>query len=78
MQFIFYFHFCLNNNQELHSLRLTTHLCLNNNSKAALGDGMSVEERTNLKQEVKSLTFGDVSEFMESLPSEFLTVLRTE
>ncbi|GJS67234.1 uncharacterized AarF domain-containing protein kinase 1 isoform X1 [Tanacetum coccineum] len=47
-------------------------------SKAALGDGMSVEERTNLKQEVKSLTFGDVSEFMESLPSEFLTVLRTE
>lgn len=47
-------------------------------SKAALGDGMSVEERTNLKQEVKSLTFGDVSEFMESLPSEFLTVLRTD
>ncbi|KAL8231809.1 hypothetical protein R6Q57_001587 [Mikania cordata] len=48
------------------------------NSKAAFGDGMSVEEKTKLKQEVKSLSIGDVSEFMESLPSEFLTVLRTD
>ncbi|KAI3515016.1 hypothetical protein L1887_13765 [Cichorium endivia] len=48
------------------------------NSKTALGNGMSVEERTNLKQEVKSLTMGNISEFMESLPSEFLTVLRTD
>ncbi|XP_076955596.1 uncharacterized protein LOC143630486 [Bidens hawaiensis] len=48
------------------------------NSKAAFGEGMSVEEKTNLKQEVKSLGIGDVSEFMESLPSEFLTVLRTD
>lgn len=48
------------------------------NSKAGLGEGMSVEEKRNLKQEVKSLTIGDLSEFMESLPSEFLTVLRTD
>ncbi|KAI3784425.1 hypothetical protein L1987_43524 [Smallanthus sonchifolius] len=48
------------------------------NSKAAFGDGMSVEEKINLKQEVKSLSIGDISEFMESLPSEFLTVLRTD
>ncbi|KAI3725718.1 hypothetical protein L1987_65510 [Smallanthus sonchifolius] len=48
------------------------------NSKAAFGDGMSVEEKKNLKQEVKSLSIGDISEFMESLPSEFLTVLRTD
>ncbi|KAL8228561.1 hypothetical protein R6Q59_000062 [Mikania micrantha] len=48
------------------------------NSKAAFGDGMSIEEKTKLKQEVKSLSIGDVSEFMESLPSEFLTVLRTD
>lgn len=47
-------------------------------SKAGLGDGMSVEEKTNLKQELTSLTMGDISEFMESLPSDFLTVLRTE
>ncbi|KAL4572606.1 hypothetical protein LXL04_019386 [Taraxacum kok-saghyz] len=51
---------------------------INRDSKAALGDGMSVEEKTNLKQEVKSLTMGDISEFMESLPSQFLTVLRTD
>ncbi|KAK9069409.1 hypothetical protein SSX86_011312 [Deinandra increscens subsp. villosa] len=48
------------------------------NSRAAFGDRMSVEEKTNLKQEVKSLSIGDISEFMESLPSEFLTVLRTD
>ncbi|KAJ0534658.1 putative ABC-type Cd(2+) transporter, protein kinase Group-Pl-3 family [Helianthus annuus] len=48
------------------------------NSRSAFGEGMSVEEKTNLKQEVKSLSMGDVSEFMESLPSEFLTVLRTD
>ncbi|CAI9298951.1 unnamed protein product [Lactuca saligna] len=48
------------------------------NSKAGFGKGMSVEEKTNLKQEVKSLTAGNISEFMESLPSQFLTVLRTD
>ncbi|XP_023733937.1 uncharacterized protein LOC111881775 [Lactuca sativa] len=48
------------------------------NSKAGFGNGMSVEEKTNLKQEVKSLTAGNISEFMESLPSQFLTVLRTD
>ncbi|KAK1432452.1 hypothetical protein QVD17_09349 [Tagetes erecta] len=48
------------------------------NSRAAFGDGMPDEEKTNLKREVKSLSVGDISEFMESLPSEFLTVLRTD
>ncbi|KVH92149.1 Protein kinase-like domain-containing protein [Cynara cardunculus var. scolymus] len=47
-------------------------------SKAGLGQGMSVEEKANLKQEVKRLSIGDISEFMECLPPEFLTVLRTE
>ncbi|XP_071711874.1 uncharacterized protein [Rutidosis leptorrhynchoides] len=48
------------------------------NSKAAFGDAMSAEEKTNLKQEVKSLSIGNISEFMESLPSEFPLVLRTD
>ncbi|XP_024977520.1 uncharacterized aarF domain-containing protein kinase 1 isoform X2 [Cynara cardunculus var. scolymus] len=47
-------------------------------SKAGLGQGMSVEEKANLKQEVKRLSIGDISEFMECLPPEFLTVLRTD
>ncbi|KAJ9557815.1 hypothetical protein OSB04_012429 [Centaurea solstitialis] len=48
------------------------------NSKAGLGKGMSDEEKADLKQEVKRLSIGDISEFMESLPPEFLTVLRTD
>ncbi|XP_049391187.1 uncharacterized protein LOC125855507 isoform X1 [Solanum stenotomum] len=47
-------------------------------SKSALGEGMSVEERNNLKQELKSLKMEDISSFMESLPTDFLTVLRTD
>ncbi|PQQ14947.1 putative aarF domain-containing protein kinase 1 isoform X3 [Prunus yedoensis var. nudiflora] len=39
---------------------------------------MSVEERRNLKQELKSLKMEDISSFMESLPSDFLTILRTD
>ncbi|XP_048430431.1 aarF domain-containing protein kinase 1 isoform X2 [Pyrus x bretschneideri] len=47
-------------------------------SKSALGKTMSVEEKSNLKQELKSLTMEDISSFMESLPSDFLTILRTD
>ncbi|BBG98619.1 Protein kinase superfamily protein, partial [Prunus dulcis] len=47
-------------------------------NKSALGKAMSVEERRNLKQELKSLKMEDVSSFMESLPSDFLTILRTD
>ncbi|XP_016649062.1 PREDICTED: uncharacterized aarF domain-containing protein kinase 1 isoform X3 [Prunus mume] len=47
-------------------------------SKSALGKAMSVEERRNLKQELKSLKMEDISSFMESLPSDFLTILRTD
>ncbi|KAL2521953.1 Protein kinase superfamily protein [Forsythia ovata] len=48
------------------------------NSKSVLGRAMSPEERKYLKQEVKSLRMEDVSSFMESLPPDFLTVLRTD
>ncbi|KAK9903150.1 hypothetical protein M0R45_001209 [Rubus argutus] len=47
-------------------------------STSALGKGMSVEERRKLKQELKSLQMEDISSFMESLPSDFLTILRTD
>ncbi|KAF5206542.1 Abc1 family protein [Thalictrum thalictroides] len=47
-------------------------------SKSALGRGMSDEEKKNLKLEVKSLKMEDFSAFMESLPSDFLTILRTD
>ncbi|KAE8650567.1 aarF domain-containing protein kinase 1 isoform X1 [Cucumis sativus] len=47
-------------------------------STSALGMGMSNEERRNLKQELKLLKMEDISSFMESLPSDFLTVLRTD
>ena len=40
--------------------------------------GMSNEEKRNLKQELKLLKMEDISSFMESLPPDFLTVLRTE
>lgn len=49
-----------------------------NNSKSALGGGMSIEERKLLKQELKTLRMEDISLFMESLPPDFLTILRTE
>ncbi|XP_077240999.1 protein kinase superfamily protein isoform X2 [Tasmannia lanceolata] len=48
------------------------------NSKSALGRGMSTEEKRNLKQDLSSLNMGDISLFMESLPSDFLTILRTD
>jgi len=39
---------------------------------------MSIEEKRNLKQELKSLKMEDISSFMESLPPEFSRILRTE
>lgn len=48
------------------------------NSKAALGRGISIEERNTVKQELKALAMGDISLFMESLPPDFLTILRTD
>lgn len=47
-------------------------------SKSALGEGMSVEERKVLKKEVKSLSMEDISSFIESLPPDFLMILRVE
>lgn len=47
-------------------------------SKSALGRGMLAEERKNIKQELKSLKMEDLSSFMESLPADFLMILRTE
>ncbi|KAK7857544.1 hypothetical protein CFP56_017158 [Quercus suber] len=39
---------------------------------------MSIEEKRNLKQELKSLKMEDISSFMESLPPEFSRILRTD
>ncbi|KAF3959735.1 hypothetical protein CMV_015479 [Castanea mollissima] len=47
-------------------------------SKSTLLGGMSIEEKRNLKQELKSLKMEDISSFMESLPSEFSRILRTD
>ncbi|XP_010276254.1 PREDICTED: uncharacterized aarF domain-containing protein kinase 1 isoform X2 [Nelumbo nucifera] len=47
-------------------------------SKSALGRGMSLEEKRNLRQELKSLKMEDFSSFMESLPPDFLAILRTD
>ncbi|XP_021888054.1 uncharacterized aarF domain-containing protein kinase 1 isoform X2 [Carica papaya] len=47
-------------------------------SKSALGKGMSTEEKNKLKQELKLLKMEDISSFMESLPPDFLTILRTD
>ncbi|KAG5529797.1 hypothetical protein RHGRI_030245 [Rhododendron griersonianum] len=47
-------------------------------SKSALGRGMSAEERKNIKQDLQSLKMEDLSSFMESLPSDFLMILRTD
>ncbi|CAK7338798.1 unnamed protein product [Dovyalis caffra] len=48
------------------------------NSKAILGKGMSNEEKSSLNQELKSLKVEDIFSFMESLPPDFLTILRTD
>ncbi|XP_020586030.1 uncharacterized aarF domain-containing protein kinase 1 isoform X2 [Phalaenopsis equestris] len=47
-------------------------------SKSALGTQMSKEEKKRLKQEVQSLRMEDISSFTESLPPEFLSILRTD
>ncbi|PKA47149.1 Putative ABC1 protein [Apostasia shenzhenica] len=47
-------------------------------SKSALGTQMSKEEKKFLKQELRSLRMGDISSFMESLPPEFLSILRID
>ena len=39
---------------------------------------MSLQERKELREDVRMLTFGDVSQFMEGLPRDLLIVLRTE
>lgn len=39
---------------------------------------MSNEERARLKEEVQQFSMGDISQFMEALPRDFLMVLRTE
>ncbi|KAL3630384.1 hypothetical protein CASFOL_023368 [Castilleja foliolosa] len=48
------------------------------NSTSALGRGMSLEEKKHLKEELKSIKMEDISSFMESLPPDFLTILRTD
>ncbi|XP_048139425.1 aarF domain-containing protein kinase 1 isoform X2 [Rhodamnia argentea] len=47
-------------------------------SKSALGEAMSVEEKRKLKKDLKSLRMEDVSSFMEALPSDFLIVIRAD
>lgn len=39
---------------------------------------MSIEEKMRLKQDLNSLGMDDISSFMESLPPDFLTILRTD
>lgn len=48
------------------------------NSKSLLGRGMSSEEKKHLREELKSLKMEDISSFMESLPPDFLAILRTD
>ncbi|XVF20477.1 hypothetical protein REPUB_Repub12eG0003600 [Reevesia pubescens] len=47
-------------------------------SKSGLGKGMLVEEQKKLKQDLKALKMEDISSFMESLPPNFLIILRTD
>ncbi|XP_038983039.1 aarF domain-containing protein kinase 1-like isoform X1 [Phoenix dactylifera] len=47
-------------------------------SKSALGGQMSNEEKKRLKQELRSLRMEDISSFLESLPDDFLSILRTD
>eukprot|EP00898_Chlorokybus_atmophyticus_P005157 jgi/Chlat1/5642/Chrsp369S05387 len=46
-------------------------------SKAALGQSMSKEERDRLREETKDFTLADMSVFVEQLPRELLQVIRT-
>ncbi|MQM17904.1 hypothetical protein Taro_050885 [Colocasia esculenta] len=47
-------------------------------SKSALGKQMSDEEKRKLKQDLRALNMSEISSFMESMPSDFLTILRTD
>ncbi|KAL3719629.1 hypothetical protein ACJRO7_004584 [Eucalyptus globulus] len=47
-------------------------------SKSALGEAMSIEEKGKLKKDLKSLRMEDVSSFVEALPPDFLIVLRAD
>ncbi|KAM0953087.1 putative ABC-type Cd(2+) transporter [Dioscorea sansibarensis] len=47
-------------------------------SKSVLGTQMSNKEKIRLKQELRSLKMDDLSSFMESLPPDFLSILRTD
>jgi len=47
-------------------------------SKTAFGQTMTPDEQKKLKEEVRRFTLGDISQWLEGLDREFLTVLRTE
>lgn len=47
-------------------------------STSGLGESMSIEEKRELRDELRLLTFGDVSQFMEGLPRDLLIILRTD
>ncbi|KAI4375526.1 hypothetical protein MLD38_013384 [Melastoma candidum] len=47
-------------------------------SKSSLGKGMTDKEKRSLKKELRALTMEDISLFMESLPPDFIMVLRTD
>ncbi|PON75005.1 Serine/threonine protein kinase [Parasponia andersonii] len=47
-------------------------------SKGALGSRMSDIEKSSLKKELKSLRMEDISSFMQSLPPDFLRILRID
>lgn len=40
--------------------------------------GMSIKEKETMKHELKSLMFEDLSLFMESMPPDFIAILRVE
>lgn len=48
------------------------------NSKSRFGQLMTPEEQAVLKEEVRRFTMGEISQWMEGLNREFLTVLRME
>lgn len=47
-------------------------------SKSVLGTQLSGEEKRRLKEDLNSLGMDDISSFMESLPPDFLVILRTD
>ncbi|KAJ3697431.1 hypothetical protein LUZ61_001136 [Rhynchospora tenuis] len=47
-------------------------------SKSALGVQMTKEERNHLKDELRYLKLEDITSFMDSLPPDFLVILRTD